>query len=950
MHVATPRPPPRRLGAYLRLPPAEIDAVLDRHAGGPGPRPRLGQVLLGAGLLGEADLADALCRQRADRLRACPLFAPVPTAALHELAALVEEVSVPAGRQFIHQDRSEPHFFVVVSGRVQIFRTGPDGDEVELGTAGPGEPLGEMGYFGDGRRSASVRALEPVELLRIGYADLRRCLDLAPQVALGLLDTLSARLSRQSRLYEEAAHRRSTAERSLRHLSEFLNLSDAAALGRGIEDLIEQVVRTASRVMNADRATLFLLDAGKGELWSLVAEAEELRQIRTPADAGIAGWVVRHGEVLNVPDAYADPRFNPDVDQRTGYRTRNLLCGPVRDLQGRVIGVVQVINKAHGSFGEEDEALFRAFCHQAAVAVENWTLYTRLVDSHRKMASMLQVANAVNETLDLPSLVHQVVDELVEILRCDRASFFVLDRDAGELWSMDAHGSELQEIRFDAARGLAGHVAATGEVLNIADAYEDPRFNREIDRRTGYRTHSVLCAPVLSRDGEVIGVTQAINKRAAVVFDPDDADLLQALCSQIAVALENAQLYARTANMRSYLENVQQSISNGIVTLDNDRRVITVNRAALSLLGREEKECIGRDVAELLGEGNAHLVRMIDEVSGERSRTDRFDVPFHSSSGARHALNVHALDLTDPDGEQQGTVLVLEDITREMRVRGTLNRYMSSELVDQVLAEPELHLGGVRSRASMLFSDIRDFTSLSEGLGADETMAFLNDYFTLMVDEVFSGCGVLDKFMGDALLAVFGVPVARDDDAVRSVRTALGMLRRLEGLNAVRARQGLPPVRVGIGINTGEILSGNLGSEKRMEFTVIGDGVNVSSRLEGLNKVYGTRILVTDSTRTELGDAFVTREVDRVRLKGRSAPVRVHEVLGPPGTQPTPAQARFAEGYGAYRERRFAEAAKIFARGARSDGPCRVFHGRCRTFLAQPPPSDWDGVWEALHK
>lgn len=135
-----------------------------------------------------------------------------------------------------------------------------------------------------------------------------------------------------------------------------------------------------------------------------------------------------------------------------------------------------------------------------------------------------------------------------------------------------------------------------------------------------------------------------------------------------------------------------------------------------------------------------------------------------------------------------------------------------------------------------------------------------------------------------------------------------------------------------------------------MEFTVIGDGVNLSSRLEGLNKIYGTQILISESTREEMGEEFVTREIDRVRVKGRSAPVCVHEVLGARGAALSPAHAAFAEGYRAYHARRFAEAARVFAEGARSDAPSRVFYERCRTFLAEPPPTDWDGVWEAVHK
>jgi len=942
-------PPSNRLGEYLDVPEQRIVEALEKWAPAVGPRPKIGQILTDAGLVERDALIDALHRQRRDRLRACALFAGVREKTLLQLAPMAHEVSVRAGHQFIFQDQVERHFFVTVSGRALVYRTDESGAEVELNVNGPGEPLGELGYFAGGRRSASARAMEDIELLQIDYADLSRCFDLAPELAIKLLDTVSERLRRQSRLYEESTHGRQLAERSLRHLSDFLNLSEASALGQGIEKLIEQVVHTASHVMQADRATLFLLDRTHNQLWSLVAEDEGGRQIRIPADAGIAGWVIQNGEVLNVPDAYADARFNREVDLKTGYRTRNLLCGPVRGFSGELMGVVQVINRSDGAFREEDERLFKAFCHQAAVAVENYNLYSRLMDSHRKMAAMLEVANTANDTLDLESLIHKVVEKLIEILGCDRASFFVLDREASELWSMDAHGSELKQIRFPANVGLAGHVATSGDILNIADAYGDPRFNPEIDRRTGYRTRTVLAAPVLNREGDVIGVTQAINKKEGR-FESGDEELLQALCSQIAVALENAQLYARSVDMRNYLDNVQQSISNAIISLDNERRVITVNRAACELLHRDEGACLGRDLAEVLGTGNEAVLGLIDEVAGEKTRVSRYDLSFTPAEGSRHSVNVHALDLNDAEGEQQGSVLVLEDITQEMRVRSTLNRYMASDLVDQILAEPELHLGGTRTTASVLFCDIRDFTSLSERLSADGTMEFLNSYFTLMVDEVFGNQGVLDKFMGDALMAVFGVPVARDDDAERCVRTALGMLQRLEGLNTLRLRQKLMPIRVGIGINTGEITSGNLGSEKRMEFTVVGDGVNVSSRLEGLNKVYGTQILVSEATRDVAGGGFETREVDLVRVKGRIEPLRVHEVVGPTGVRWTPGQARFTEGYELYHERRFAEASKIFAEGARSDGPCKVFYDRCRTFLREPPPPDWDGVWEALHK
>jgi adenylate cyclase len=218
-----------------------------------------------------------------------------------------------------------------------------------------------------------------------------------------------------------------------------------------------------------------------------------------------------------------------------------------------------------------------------------------------------------------------------------------------------------------------------------------------------------------------------------------------------------------------------------------------------------------------------------------------------------------------------------------------------------------------------------------------------------MVDEVLQQRGVLDKFMGDALMAVFGVPYAQQDDAVRAVRAALRMIATLGEMNARRSREGLRPIRIGIGINTGEVVSGNMGSEKRMDYTVIGDGVNISSRLEGLNKHYGSQILISESTRAELGKEFTVRPLDWVRAKGKTRPVQIYEVLGDRDFRLLSEHEAFNEGYALYRRGDFVAARTLF-QSASSDHLCSLFSARCDEFLLNPPPRAWDGVWLAREK
>jgi len=212
-------------------------------------------------------------------------------------------------------------------------------------------------------------------------------------------------------------------------------------------------------------------------------------------------------------------------------------------------------------------------------------------------------------------------------------------------------------------------------------------------------------------------------------------------------------------------------------------------------------------------------------------------------------------------------------------IRNTFGRYVSKQVAEAIL-NGRLELGGERKRATVLISDVRNFTAMSEKLPPEEVVDFLNEYFSEMVSVVTKYEGTLDKFIGDALLAVFGAPIAHPDDARKAVFAALEMQEKLKEFNKNRVMKGKNEIKIGIAVHTGNLVAGNIGSEVRMEYTVIGDTVNLTSRLEPLNKQFGTEILISESTYSEVKDYIEVREIPAVELRGKEEKVKVYDVLG----------------------------------------------------------------------
>ncbi len=297
-----------------------------------------------------------------------------------------------------------------------------------------------------------------------------------------------------------------------------------------------------------------------------------------------------------------------------------------------------------------------------------------------------------------------------------------------------------------------------------------------------------------------------------------------------------------------------------------------------------------------------------------------------------------------------GTAVVVEG-REKAHIRAAFSQYLDDKAVRQILADPSrLALGGERRELTVLFSDIRGFTQLAEDLDPLKLIEFLNAYLTPMTELVWSAGGMLDKYIGDALMAVYGAPLEQTDHAVRACRTALEMQRRLKDLNETWRATGIGPIAVGIGVNSGPMSVGNMGSARRKNYTVVGDAVNQASRLEGLTKEYGAPILCGERTFALARDGFVFREVDRVRLKGRDQAERVYELLG---ESPGADVAAYERALAAYRARDWdaaeADLDAILA-ATPGDGPARALRERVRALRASPPAADWDGVHDQAGK
>ncbi|MBF0138897.1 MAG: GAF domain-containing protein [Magnetococcales bacterium] len=731
-------------------------------------------------------------------------------------------------------------------------------------------------------------------------------------------------------------------------LEMLLSISRQVAANETLEEMLKTIVELTTERIHSERGSIFLNDERTGELYTRYAQGHVRREIRILNNQGIAGHVFQAGQGVIIPDAYQDSRFDPSVDKETGFVTRSILCAPIRSAKGSVIGVVQSLNKREGTYDEEDLKLLEAMTQQAAIILENAQQIERMEITRRLEMDFLEMVSDITSEIEIDSLLQKVIREATRLLQADRGTLFLNDEKTNELFSRVAMGGSIGEIRLPNHVGIAGAVFTSGETINIPYAYADLRFNPAFDKKTGYFTRSIICIPVSNKEGRTIGVTQMLNKRGGA-FTQEDESRLKAFTAQVAIALENAKLFEDIQRMKNYNESVLESMTNGVITINEDGVIATANAASLKILQVVSGDVLKKPAKDFFV-GNMWILEKVEQVAKAGQEQVLMDVEIATPKG-KVSANLTILPLVSGDGKHLGTLIMIEDISSEKRMKSTMSRYMDPGLADQLLGEEEDLLGGKSVLATVCFTDIRSFTTLSEELGPQGTVKLLNEYFTLMVDCIQEEGGMLDKFIGDAMMAAFGLPIPKGDDEDRATRAAIAMINALSGFNARRAKEGKMPVQMGIGLNTDTVVSGNIGSPKRMDYTMIGDGVNLAARLESACKQYSAQILISENTYKKLRGTYRIREVDKVIVKGKTKPVSIFEVLDYHTDETFPnlmeAVNYFKNGFNHYQAGRFDKAIHAFQETLSlnpADQLSNTYIDRCQELL-QHPPEVWDGVY-----
>lgn len=511
---------------------------------------------------------------------------------------------------------------------------------------------------------------------------------------------------------------------------------------------------------------------------------------------------------------------------------------------------------------------------------ESRSLADETLERYREINLLYNIGENISACLDPDTIPSLVLEEAVRVIETDLGGVLLL--------------SEGEELRPRAGYGEPDVATALWEEnrVTVANLLQDglPHIlTSDQFADSQERTDSLLCAPLKTRE-RTLGYVVLGRLKGGEVFTASDQKLLSALASQAAIAIENAQLFANVkeqrdaiAEMKGYMDNIFASIASGVITTDVTDLVTILNRAAEQILEVDADLTMGRPYKDALPGLGYEIEPLIDSVKRQDTAVFGYEMQPVLPNRGSVDLRLHLSPLKNNHKETTGIAIVVDDLTQQRRlearmrqVRQTFERYVSPQVVEELLSDSaNIQLGGIHRQITVLFADIRGFTSFTKSVGAEVAVEVLNRHLALAASAILSENGTLDKFIGDAVMAFFNAPLPQSDHTLRAVRAAWRMQRTLQELHTEMTPER--SLHFGIAIVRGMAVVGNVGSPDLQNYTAIGDSINLASRLQGLAPA---GVILLDVDAYEQVQEHVTVEaLGAVSIKGYSEPRQAFKLL-----------------------------------------------------------------------
>ena len=483
-----------------------------------------------------------------------------------------------------------------------------------------------------------------------------------------------------------------------------------------------------------------------------------------------------------------------------------------------------------------------------------------------EIESLIDVTEIINEEhQQKKDLYDHLLIAIISILNASKGMVLLKDEKSAlfnVISQFNIPKGELPKRILRASKGVLKSMSDEMKSFIIDDIFDDPLLKTV--------RKNVMLSPIISNN-QLEGVLLLYDKESRnglIKFALSDLRLFDSLSKKVSLAYHNIRLIDSLKNSNKLVENIMSSITTGIIMINVMGEIEFINQSAKTIFSIAEEEAIDNHYF-MVFQNNPGLIELLEksEAKNEIIYEDNFAI--EDLGGTAHEINLTLSPAYDEVNDRSGIVFSFEDLSNLNKLKSTFKKYVSENIVDELLQnETSLELGGTQRDVCVLFCDIRGFTALSEKMKPAEVVYLLNHYFEAMIDVVFAYNGTLDKIIGDELMVLYGVPLKSDNDAIRAVESAKQMFIALASFNDRIQSEGLPSLEIGIGINYGKVVSGNIGSEKQMNYTVIGDAVNLAARLCSHAKPGEIVISKSVFDQLEQRDGFVVHEP--IKVKGKS--------------------------------------------------------------------------------